>query len=41
MMIMSALMPLVGYMASITGFTATFWVFAAITGALFIVELLM
>jgi len=41
MMIMSALMPLVGYMASITGFTATFWAFAAITGVLFIIELLM
>ncbi|KUO90277.1 MAG: hypothetical protein AT710_09255 [Thermocladium sp. ECH_B] len=41
MMIMSALMPLVGYMASMTGFTVTLWTFAAITGVLFIVELLM
>jgi predicted MFS family arabinose efflux permease len=41
MMIMSVLMPLVGYMASIIGFTVTFWAFAAITGVLFIIELLM
>jgi DHA1 family multidrug resistance protein-like MFS transporter len=41
MMIMSALMPLVGYMASVIGFTGTFLVFAAITGALFITELLI
>jgi type IV secretory pathway TrbD component len=39
MMIMSALMPLVGYMASVMGFTTTLWIFAAITAALFIWEL--
>jgi MFS family permease len=41
MMIMSALMPLVGYMISIAGFTTTLWVFTAITGILFALELLM
>ncbi|MEM0097880.1 MAG: MFS transporter [Conexivisphaerales archaeon] len=43
MMIMSALMPVVGYMASIPflGFTKTFWIFAAITATFFIWELLM
>ncbi|KAA8921934.1 MFS transporter [Thermoplasma sp.] len=43
MMIMSALMPLVGYMFSVKylGFTATLWIFAAITGILFVWELLL
>ncbi|MGC9134498.1 MFS transporter [Caldisphaera sp.] len=39
MMIMSVLMPLVGYMASVMGFTTTLWIFAAITAAFFIWEL--
>ncbi|MGB9827383.1 MAG: MFS transporter [Thermosphaera sp.] len=39
MMIMSALMPLVGYMASVMGFTTTLWIFAAITAVFFIWEL--
>ncbi|MGC8558793.1 MAG: MFS transporter, partial [Nitrososphaeria archaeon] len=41
MMIMSVLMPLVGYMASVSylGFTTTLWIFAAITAAFFIWEL--
>ena len=43
MMIMSVLMPLVGYMASVKyiGFTKTLWIFAAITAVFFIYELLM
>jgi DHA1 family multidrug resistance protein-like MFS transporter len=43
MMIMSVLMPLVGYMASVKsiGFTDTLWIFAAITGVFFIYELLL
>lgn len=42
MMIMSALMPLVGYMASVKylGFTNTLWIFAAVTAIFFIWELL-
>ncbi len=41
MMIMSVLMPLVGYMASVSylGFTTTLWIFAAITAVFFIWEL--
>ncbi len=43
MMIMSALMPLIGYMFSVKyfGFTATLWIFAAITGIFFLWELLI
>jgi MFS family permease len=43
MMIMSVLMPLVGYMASVKyiGFTTTLWIFAAITAVFFIWELLL
>ncbi|MDG7035533.1 MAG: MFS transporter [Nitrososphaerota archaeon] len=43
MMIMSVLMPLVGYMASVSylGFTTTLWIFAAITAVFFIWELLL
>ncbi len=41
MMIMSVLMPLVGYMASVIGFTDTLWIFAAVTGVFFIYELLL
>jgi MFS family permease len=41
MMIMSALMPLVGYMASIIGFSITLWVFAIVTALFFIWELLL
>jgi Major Facilitator Superfamily. len=41
MMIMSALMPLVGYMASVIGFTSTLWAFAAITAVFFIWEILL
>ncbi|MEM0155656.1 MAG: MFS transporter [Thermoplasmataceae archaeon] len=43
MMIMSALMPLVGYMASVKylGFTSTLWIFAGITAIFFIWELLL
>lgn len=41
MMIMSALMPLVGYMSSVVGFTETLWIFAAVTGAFFVFELLL
>ncbi len=43
MMIMSVLMPLVGYMASVKyiGFTNTLWIFAAVTGVFFVYELLM
>ncbi|MEM3227214.1 MAG: MFS transporter [Thermoplasmata archaeon] len=43
MMIMSVLMPLVGYMASLKylGFTTTLWVFAIITAIFFIWELLL
>ncbi len=42
MMIMSVLMPLVGYMASVRyiGFTKTLWIFAAATAVFFIWELL-
>ncbi|MEM3181246.1 MAG: MFS transporter [Candidatus Micrarchaeaceae archaeon] len=41
MMIMSILMPLVGYMASVKylGFTTTLWIFAAITAIFFVWEL--
>ncbi|MHB1441049.1 MAG: MFS transporter [Cuniculiplasma sp.] len=43
MMIMSALMPLVGYMASARyiGFTNTLWIFAAVTAVFFLWELLI
>ncbi len=43
MMIMSVLMPLVGYMASIKyiGFTKTLWIFAAVTAVFFVYELLL
>jgi len=43
MMIMSVLMPLVGYMASVKyiGFTTTLWIFAAVTAVFFIWELLL
>jgi DHA1 family multidrug resistance protein-like MFS transporter len=43
MMIMSVLMPLVGYMASVKyiGFTKTLWIFAAVTAVFFIYELLL
>ncbi|MEM3941233.1 MAG: MFS transporter [Thermoplasmatales archaeon] len=43
MMIMSVLMPLVGYMASVKylGFTKTLWIFAAVTAVFFIWELLL
>jgi len=43
MMIMSVLMPLVGYMASVKyiGFTTTLWVFAAVTAVFFVIELLL
>jgi len=43
MMIMSVLMPLVGYMASVKyiGFTNTLWIFAAVTAVFFIIELLL
>jgi len=43
MMIMSVLMPLVGYMASVKyfGFTETLWIFAAVTAVFFIIELLL
>ncbi len=41
MMIMSVLMPLVGYMASAIGYTDTLWIFAAVTGVFFIYELLL
>jgi MFS family permease len=43
MMIMSVLMPLVGYMASVKyfGFTRTLWIFAAVTVVFFIIELLL
>jgi len=41
MMIMSALMPLVGYMSSVIGFTETLWIFAAVTGVFFVFELLL
>ncbi|MEM3775620.1 MAG: MFS transporter [Candidatus Micrarchaeaceae archaeon] len=41
MMIMSILMPIVGYMASVKylGFTTTLWIFAAITAIFFVWEL--
>ena len=41
MMIMSALMPLIGYMFSVKyfGFTTTLWIFAVITGIFFVWEL--
>jgi MFS family permease len=43
MMIMSVLMPLVGYMASVRylGFATTLWIFAAITAVFFILELVL
>lgn len=41
MMIMSVLMPLVGYMFSVVGFTMTLWVFAAVTTILFAWELML
>ncbi len=43
MMIMSVLMPLVGYMASVKyiGFTNTLWIFAAVTAAFFVYELIL
>jgi len=43
MMIMSALMPVVGYMASLKylGFTNTLWIFAAVTAIFFVWELLL
>ena len=41
MMIMSALMPLIGYMFSVKyfGFTTTLWIFAVVTGIFFLWEL--
>ena len=43
MMIMSVLMPLVGYMASVKyiGFTNTLWIFAAVTAVFFLYELML
>ncbi|MEM0166624.1 MAG: MFS transporter [Thermoplasmata archaeon] len=43
MMIMSVLMPLVGYLASLKnlGFTLTLWIFAAFTAVFFILELIL
>ena len=43
MMIMSVLMPVVGYMASLKyiGFTTTLWIFAAVTAVFFVIELLL
>ncbi|MGC8506480.1 MAG: MFS transporter [Thermoplasmata archaeon] len=43
MMIMSALMPLVGYMFSVKffGFITTLWIFAAVTGIFFMWELVL
>ena len=43
MMIMSVLMPLVGYMATVkyVGFTNTLWIFAAVTALFFLWELLI
>ncbi|MHB8561996.1 MAG: MFS transporter [Thermoplasmataceae archaeon] len=43
MMIMSVLMPLVGYMVSVRyiGFTSTLWIFAAVTAVFFLWELLI
>ena len=43
MMIMSALMPLIGYMFSVKyfGFTTTLWIFAVVTGVFFVWELLL
>ena len=43
MMIMSALMPLIGYMFSVKyfGFTTTLWIFAVVTGIFFVWELIM
>ncbi len=43
MMIMSVLMPLVGYMASVKyiGFTNTLWIFAVVTAVFFVYELLL
>ena len=43
MMIMSALMPLVGYMFAVKylGFTTTLWIFVAITAIFFIWELIL
>ncbi|MGC8497310.1 MAG: MFS transporter [Thermoplasmata archaeon] len=43
MMIMSVLMPLVGYMASLKylGFTTTLWIFAIITAIFFVWEMLL
>jgi len=43
MMIMSVLMPVVGYMASVKyiGFTTTLWLFAAVTAVFFVIELLL
>ena len=43
MMIMSALMPLIGYMFSIKyfGFTTTLWIFAVVTGIFFVWELVL
>ena len=43
MMIMSALMPLIGYMFSVKyfGFTTTLWIFAVVTGLFFVWELLL
>jgi len=38
MMIMSALMPLVGYLSSIIGFTPTLWIFAIVTFTFFITD---
>ena len=43
MMIMSVLMPLIGYMFSVKyfGFTTTLWIFAVVTGVFFVWELLL
>ncbi len=39
MMVMSALMPLVGYLSSVIGFTFTLWIFALITFVFFLMEI--
>ena len=43
MMIMSVLMPLIGYMFSVKyfGFTTTLWIFAVVTGVFFVWEILL
>ncbi len=39
MMVMSALMPLVGYLSSVISFTFTLWIFALITFVFFLIEI--